>query len=335
MEDDGPSMPLSSPPHQYSAPHSSPRAGPSREAPPSPVQLPTDPPPPTSPQPGPSTAPDPVLGETDETTSSLEDIELDEEILKLLGDAPKPDSALGKSIHKDIASRWKEILTKGLQKEVKDKILQDYLVPSNCELLIAPILNPEAKAALPNYLITRDASLMQRQKQIGSALAALAQATELIIKKNSSPQDILKPLSDACRILCDSHFSETKTRRNFVISALNTKLKEALINTERDKFLFGDNVSDKVKAAQTIQKSGDTLKSTPKPSYGNHFNKNNFAVRNKTQKGNLNFKPLHQKPSNQSKPDAGRPRPAQAASRPNAQQRASKPRSPPRRPYRR
>lgn len=226
---------------------------------------------------------------------------------------------------------------KGLQKEVKEKLFEEYLVPSNCELLIAPVLNPEAKAALPDFLVKRDTSLMHRQKQIGSALAALAQATELIIKQNSSPQDILKPISDACRILCDSHFSETKTRRNFVISAINTKLKDALINTERDKFLFGDNVSDKVKAVQNIQKSGDTLKSTPKSSY-NQFNKNNFSVRNKTQKGNLNFKPLHRKPSNQSKPDAGRsrPAPAQAASRSSAQNyRADRPRSPPRKPYRR
>ncbi|KAI8433501.1 hypothetical protein MSG28_015533 [Choristoneura fumiferana] len=247
-----PNTPHTSPPSQQSPYyHDSPRRGPSSEPPWSPAQPHQEMPRPASPQPGPSSAPHLVLGDTaEEILPSSEDVELDEEILKLLGDAPKPDLALGKSIHKDVASRWKEILMKGLQKEVKEKILEEYLVPSNCELFIAPALNPEAKAALPDYLVKRDASLMHRQKQLGSALAALARATDLIITQNSSPQDILKPISDACRILCDSHFLETKTRRNFVISAINTKLKDALINTERDKFLFGDNVSDKVKAVQ-------------------------------------------------------------------------------------
>ncbi|XP_063372184.1 uncharacterized protein LOC134660381 [Cydia amplana] len=285
------------------------------------AQTSRDPVRPTSPQPGPSSAPDQYVPAepaqpaptAEPAPTSIEDIELDEDILNLLGEAPKLDTPLGKGIHKDVACRWQEVLNKGLQKEVKDKLAEEYLIPNNCTLLVPPILNPEAKAALPDALIKRDTSLMLRQKQIALALSALSQATDILIKQKSSSPDILKPISDACRILCDSHFTETKMRRNFVISAINTDLKDTLINTERDKFLFGENVSEKLKAAQTVQKSGDTLKNTQK-SY-NPFNKANFIKKNRYQqnKGNLNYNTPYRKMTNyNNKSDAGRPRAAAA-----------------------
>ncbi|KAI8430380.1 hypothetical protein MSG28_000670 [Choristoneura fumiferana] len=85
-------------------------------------------------------------------TCSQDDIqpELDTEILALLGDAPKSDIQFGKPTHKDLASRWQDILEKGLLKDVKEKILDSYLIPENCSLLVAPTLNPEANLASRN-----------------------------------------------------------------------------------------------------------------------------------------------------------------------------------------
>ncbi|KAI5638807.1 hypothetical protein NE865_08691 [Phthorimaea operculella] len=183
------------------------------------------------------------------------EIELDGDILQLLGDAPKPDAPLGPPIHKDVASRWQEILAKGLAKEVKDKLISKYLVPSNCDFLVAPALNPEAKAALSDPLIKRDSFLMQKQKQLGVALSALSSATSMILANETSKQKLLKPISDACRMLCDSHFMETKSRRNLVISATNTQLKDTLLESGRDKsWLFGENITEKVKAAKKYTK---------------------------------------------------------------------------------
>ena len=232
----------------------------------------------------------PRTNETPEATlCETEDPELSEDILLLLGDAPKEETPLGPTIHKDVASRWQEILAKGLSKEAKDKLLKDYLVPSNCDLLLAPTLNPEAKAAIPDSLVKRDSSLMYKQKLIGVALSALAVTTGLLLSNEKSKEKILKPLSDACRLLCDSHCTDTKTRRNFVISSINTNMKDTLIETTRDKMLFGENLSEKLKAAKCIQKSGESLKTHQK----NVFHKSNFTA--KSNKGRLNFKPLHRK----------------------------------------
>ncbi|KAI8425860.1 hypothetical protein MSG28_011624 [Choristoneura fumiferana] len=103
---------------------------------------------PASALPGPSSAPDLPKTSPQVPPSSPDDEELDDDVLLMLGDAPQPETALGDNIHKDVASRWRDILLKGLQKEVKEKLFQEYPVPSNCDLLVAPTLNPEAKAAL-------------------------------------------------------------------------------------------------------------------------------------------------------------------------------------------
>lgn len=219
-----------------------------------------------------------------------DELELEDDILQLLGDAPKPETPLGRPVHKDIARRWQDILSKGLSKEVRDNIVKDYLVPSNCDLLLAPALNPEVKAALPDPLVKRDFSLTYKQKQLGVALSALATVTEMVISNECSKQKILKPLSDACRLLCDSHYSETRTRRGFVISSINSRMKQALIETNRGSLLFGENVSDKLKAAKSIQQSGEALKNAPKP----RFQRPNVPSTSNN-KGNLNFMPQHRK----------------------------------------
>lgn len=249
------------------------------------VLPPTAPSPPEVSQPG--TSADGNTGE----------IILDDDILLLLGDAPKTETTLGPSIHKDVARRWQDILAKGLSKEVKENILKEYLIPSNCDLLLSPALNPEVKAALHDSLVKRDASLLYRQNQLGIALSALAAVTEMVISNETSKQKILKPLSDACRLLCDSHFSETNTRRKFVISSINLKLKQALIESNRDKsLLFGENISEKLKAAKTIQQSGDALKNTPKPKF--HQSRPNVAAMGGNNKGRLNFVAQHRKTDN-------------------------------------
>lgn len=221
------------------------------------------------------------------------DADLDDEILKLLGDAPEPETIFGAAVHKDIAARWHNVLKIGLTKDCKESIFKEYLIPSNCELLVPPILNPEAKAALTDAFIKRDASMLSRQKHLSVAIAALTQTLDkMVSRKDSQTSDFLKPISDACRVLCDMHYYETETRKKFVISSTNSGLKDALSNSVTDKFLFGENMSEKLKTAKTVQRSGEELKSVLR-----HQNQKNSTYN----KSRVNYKTLHQK-----RPDAGR-----------------------------
>lgn len=186
---------------------------------------------------------------------------LDEEILELLGDAPKEQSPVGPDVHTDIASRLEDILHNGLKKDIKEKILEEYPVPGNCALFKAPILNPEVRAAVSDLLEKKDASLAARQGQVGVALSALVRAMHILaLEKSDKNQDILKHISSACRILCDTHYIDTKLRRNFLISSLNNKIKDTLKESKRDKSLFGEELAEKLKATKAITKSSQDLK---------------------------------------------------------------------------
>lgn len=207
-------------------------------------------------EPQPSTADAKTTKETTEEVSHLDD-----NILTLLGDAPKEPSPLGPDIHTDIATRLQEVLQNGLKKELKQKIIEDYPVPANCLWFKAPILNPEVKAAIADLLEKKDASLAARQGQVGVALSALARAMDmLVVDKSDSKQDLIKHISDACRVLCDTHCIDTKLRRNFLLSTLNNKIKDTLKESKRDKYLFGEDLAEKLKATKAITKSSQDLK---------------------------------------------------------------------------
>lgn len=197
--------------------------------------------------------------------SETNDLELEGSILSLLGEAPEINTDLGPPVHKDIAARWREVLQKGLKEVNRDEIIKNYPIPNNLDLLIPPILNPEVRAALPEGLVKRDLSICYRQKEMGVSLSALSKSMYMLIcEANNCLTDnksaTLKPLSDACRLLCDLYQTETKRRRLYIISSINVKMKEIITDTVPGKYLFGDNICEKLKAAQSIDKSGQMLK---------------------------------------------------------------------------
>lgn len=192
---------------------------------------------------------------------------LNEYVLSLLGDAPRAELELGPAIHKDISLRWDEILSKGLKEEIKNKIVEEYTIPINLDKLVPPKLNAEVISALASTPspVKRDFALQQRQKQIGIALAALSKTLNTLLTANciDAPETAIKPLSDGCRLLCELFYSETRTRRAFIISSINSQMKEQLIETVAGKFLFGENLADRLKTAQSIHRSGNILQPLP------------------------------------------------------------------------
>ncbi|CAG5010342.1 unnamed protein product [Parnassius apollo] len=85
------------------------------------------------------------------------EVQLDEDVLVLLGDAPKTETPMGPAIYKNIANRWQDILEKG----VKESLLKNYLIPSNYDLLMSPALNSGIKAADRDHYKTRLVTFVQ------------------------------------------------------------------------------------------------------------------------------------------------------------------------------
>lgn len=196
--------------------------------------------------------------------------ELDSDILSALGETTEEAPKYGPKIHEKLSGLWSPILKKGLNKEAKEKLVKEYLIPENCSLLQAPKLNPEISAAVAEGARTRDKKVEAVQQQLGQGIAALNKGLELLLDEDSKARlQVIKFLSDSCRILCDLHYTETQARKKFITPGLDKAFLNIIQDVDRDDLLFGNKLSDKIKATKAIEKQGLQIKKappTPKPS---------------------------------------------------------------------
>lgn len=207
---------------------------------------------------------------------------LDDDILEILGIDPTTNTKYGKDINKDLAIRFQHYSITGLSKDTRKELGDKYPIPSNCKFIDAPQLNPEIKAALTEPIAKRDKNIEARQKQVATALSCLSDALTTLFSATNKDTNLIRSLMDTSRILCDCQYNDSVTRRNFILSSLKKEMKEQLQNTKVDSFLFGENLSETLKAARAINKSGAELKGNP--------SRQNFAPKKPTPGPSKNWK---------------------------------------------
>lgn len=180
-------------------------------------------------------------------------------MLSALGDSIEEKPVYGENIHQSLAQRWSPILKKGLPKDTKEKLLKEYNIPENCKLLKAPTLNPEIKAAVSEIISNRDKIIQTKQDQLGVGLTALNKAITLLLIGDDK-LNVIKILSDSCRILTDLHYMETQVRTKFITSCLEKSFTPLIKDHERDQTLFGEKLSDTIKASKAIERQGLQIK---------------------------------------------------------------------------
>lgn len=213
----------------------------------------------------------PISADAPPPEQAIENIqELEPDILCLLGEEPAQEEKFCENVHKDIANRWSDILVNGLKDETKKDILKNYTVPYNLKLAQAPTLNPEIRAAVNEGALKRDNILADKQKVLSSIITCIANTVTAVLQTGCSDEETkcqtLKSLSDAGRLLCHTHYSETQTRRNFLLSCLNKEIKDNVKDLKRDHLLFGNDLQDHLKSMKAIIRAGTELKpSAAKP----------------------------------------------------------------------
>ncbi|KOB74840.1 Reverse transcriptase and recombinase [Operophtera brumata] len=190
--------------------------------------------------------------------------DLDPELLSALGESTSDTPDYGENIHDNLSRLWLPLLKKGMPKENKDKLLNEYVIPDNCRLLQAPNLNAEISAAVPDMVRNRDKTLKATQQQLGSGITAINRAIDLLLKSDNKVQ-AMKHLSNGCRLLCDSHYTATQNRIKLVAPSLDKSFLHMISESERDDSLFGSTLSEKIKAAKAIEKQGLSIKKPAKP----------------------------------------------------------------------
>nr|XP_049704766.1 uncharacterized protein LOC126056281 [Helicoverpa armigera] len=107
-------------------------------------------------------------------TEGIQELDLQPDILCLLGEEPVREEKFGVNVHKDIASRWSDILVNGIKDQTKNEILKAYNVPDNLRVAQAPTLNPEIRAAVNESALKRDDILIDKQKILSVVITSLA-----------------------------------------------------------------------------------------------------------------------------------------------------------------
>lgn len=187
--------------------------------------------------------------------------DLDPEILVALGESTEDAPKFGPPIHENLAKIWQQILKKGVPKEAKEKLLNEYSIPENCPLLQAPKLNVEIAAAITDMSRNRDKKIESAQQQLGVGIAAINRALTILVTSDEKVQAI-KLISDGCRILSDLHFTETQVRTKMLLPGLEKSFLNIIKDAERDDTLFGSKLSDQIKASKVIEKQGLQIKKT-------------------------------------------------------------------------
>ncbi|XP_069365303.1 uncharacterized protein [Maniola hyperantus] len=186
----------------------------------------------------------------------------DPELLLALGDFEPESNEWGPEIYEDIAKRWEPILKEGLKKEVREELLKKCLFPKNCPLLKPPVLNPEISAMLTESARNRDTRVLKKQNQLACALTVLSKTMSDMLTKQIEAPAILKNLADAGKLIADSHYLETETRRSLVTPMVDKTFIEPFKNRKRDSHLFGEKLGDFIKSSRGIQKTGKLIQSS-------------------------------------------------------------------------
>lgn len=203
---------------------------------------------------------------------------LDPEILSALGEATDSGPTWGQEIHNNLTQLWLPLLKTGMDKELREKVLKQYLIPSNCTLLQAPKLNIEISAAVIEMVRLRDKKVEAMQQQLGAGITAISRAMSTLLTSDNKI-DAIKMVSDGCRILCDLHHHETQARIKMITPGLAKPFLNLIQESERDETLFGVSLPEKIKASKTIEKQGLQIKKTAPPSRSNPVAPSTSAAR--------------------------------------------------------
>nr|CAH7748605.1 unnamed protein product [Callosobruchus chinensis] len=169
---------------------------------------------------------------------------LDANTLTLLGDEVAQKTLLGVSIQPEIAERWLYIAKHGLEEWVRKSLVEKYPLPENCALVVPPLLNVLVRQAIHESV---------------ACLSAIAKTLSRILEEKGGggeecAKDAIEALNDAGRLLTDVIHSVASYD-------LNKEWKNTLIESPLDKWLFGDDLEGRLKAAKEPQISSRQLKS--------------------------------------------------------------------------
>ena len=195
-------------------------------------------------------------------------VELDEETLQLLSDDEDENKNNKFALHPKLPGTWQKILSNGLSKEKKVALLDKYPRTGNCTFH-TPKLNLEIEASINETSKKRDKFFMMDLDLCGSSLSALGSGISMIFNnavEEINTKELLTRLIESGKLMCELHNQLIKARKAYLYPSIDKKARAVLENTQTGEYLFGPDLSLKIKSAKAVEKLGLAVKpaSTPK-----------------------------------------------------------------------
>ena len=160
-------------------------------------------------------------------------------------------SDIGDAVEDEIAQSATYLLTHQLGNKALEETAAKYALPSNCQAVDFPKVNPFIWDNLPTNTKSKDLKLQNIQKSLTKGINAFT--------RSLSSDNITDSQQDALALLCNSSFELNCLRRELIKPDLDAKCArlckpENMVGTSTSKLLFGDNLSKKVKDLMEEQK---------------------------------------------------------------------------------
>lgn len=191
------------------------------------------------------------------------EVSFKDEFADIFGVDPSASKAIKTNLHPGILNRWKFWASNGFKEEEIEKLLSAYKSPPGLEELK---LNPEILLKLAKHSKTRDSHMAKRQRLAGAALTSLGAAMSTLLDETESIDQvqIMERLNDVGKILTEIFHSQTKSRIAFILAGVDKETKTLLEDKQPEEFLFGKNLSERIKESKAMDKVASSLKKQSK-----------------------------------------------------------------------
>ncbi|KAJ8683705.1 hypothetical protein QAD02_019497 [Eretmocerus hayati] len=189
--------------------------------------------------------------------------DLDEVALRLLGDDPSVPKQPKHVLRQELIVRWCSWLTSGLDTKTKNSLLEKY---EHDPKLSPQQLNPEVEGLLSESAVKRDGHFVEYQKLTAMSQTALGLAISALLPTDTIDRStLLEYLFECGEILSELHFSLLDGRKSTIVPIINKELRPVLEKAKTDEFLFGKDLSEEIKKAKIVSKTGNDLKISTQP----------------------------------------------------------------------
>ncbi|CAG2218547.1 unnamed protein product [Mytilus edulis] len=169
-------------------------------------------------------------------------------------DEGEDDDKFGDETHKSIAALVNAVTNR---KSVITEIAKDYKVPSNSKSLAPPKVNPEIWHLLNRQARSDDLSFQTIQRILGFGIVPVIRTAEALTKPDAvkTVAKMRVNINNALSMLCAAFFEISYVRRMTLKNNMDQKYHQLCTrHLDVTEYLFGDDVSKKVKDINDAQK---------------------------------------------------------------------------------